>query len=364
MLARLLGVAAIGIFGAINACQADECNPADFAHLTNYTEDIRVNILYAEALHQKKQLDGSHSATGDFIGWAAFTDAGQLHYLDELNQQFNLAYSSSDQRTLLDYGLDATGEKGYEACLNNLQKSIYLRPIDKTPPKSDFSVEMRLVNFPSGGAIPIQLKIQNGSFGNFPGILKLSKDKKTLTANIQGGGKFAISIHRNISLPFSLTATALTKRPDYDVLSLPAEPTVIVTETRYSTDVYTPGCFQCSSGSTKTLCVKVPNDEIIVGGSERLEGFQQGNSDGMVATLQTGSLHPQNDAQRTKYTAKYDPHLTCVNTGVSVGAVRGDTNWCGISYLTATVMVAVPRGQSSSGRVSNPPRQLTCQLHP
>jgi hypothetical protein len=137
---------AVLVLAGSSVCEASNCNPRDFKDLMISTEDVRKDIIFSDELKKRNQLDAAHHGAGDFIGWANFSDAGQLNYLETLQRTFNANITYEDQSKLLYSALSGVGAQAYADCLKNDNHIIFVDPMSDLANlgSNQFTVSVRL----------------------------------------------------------------------------------------------------------------------------------------------------------------------------------------------------------------------------
>jgi hypothetical protein len=345
---------------------AVECNPTDLKDVTLYTQDIQTKILFLQDYRKSANLSNKTAVGIGLPGYANLTGQKQEEYVDTLINNLHLDVNVSDRRYLYLSAMNPHAREMYKDCLDHLDKSIFVVPSANSQLGDTFSVNARLRNFPSDRSIPTFITVTGGNIQSEPPAWTFDHGKTTrIAGKIRAGTSVAVNVRRDLNKPFEFTVTAGSPgATQNETMALPSQPAEVKQELRIS-KVITLACNGCpGNAGSDTLCVNVPDNEVIVPGSERFVAMAKG--DGTEWTTQENSHYPATNPGESeadylvRYSGLYQPHQSCLAVA-GRGLAKGRT-WCGSGYVSVQVLLSVPRGTSSSGRVPKEPT-LDCELH-
>ena len=172
-------------------------------------------------------------------------------------------------------------------------------------------------------------------------------------------GAVAVFVHRNPDKSLELTVNAGAQiNLAAAKLDLPPREEVLefVEATRYS-DPWQVNCGGCAvPGPLGDLVLSTKNDEVIIPGSENVVLYNKGY--GVGWQIKGGQLFDISDEKKKEDYSANQYHSHDVSVHVGAGATITSAWWCGVVYLSAKVLVKVPRN-SKVDQYRAPPK-LAC----
>jgi hypothetical protein len=305
-----------------------DCDPVKILIQDHYslTTDNR-NALVLNQQHDDITTKNQAIDTS-YVGYGYATGKESNDFADAIHDKFNLDYRSSQQRWEAYTHLSDNARQAYADCLKASDENIFILP----DPNTDADATTVLLNVkvrnyvPQKTPIVMQATFKYDQGSDKPGHL----DQDDAHQTMQPGSTAVFNLTRDPSKPLTFRAKVgnqavafvIPPRPDF----------LIKREIRFSNTVTTYGhpCNDCHD--THQICVELAADDdaVVIPGTTQFVALKN---------VQDGLLHVMSPDG-------YSPRKVCMKGGQNVGRNNANLNFCG--YLTAEVLVKVPRGLKES----------------
>jgi hypothetical protein len=271
----------------------------------------------------KHKTTTSTSGSLDFFGVAKLTGYDRTDYIRDVTELFKYAFQQTDKRYLYLSAFSGLSLEAYEDCLRNSYRNIYIIPSTGSAAVKDFSVQVKLRDYPGDFVIPVVVKMVTGGEIRTPPVdWNLSNNKAEASGSMRPNDMVPISVSRNTTVPFELTVEVGKEHRSSETMRLAPVPAFeLVEESRYSA-VYTSNCHRCTNASNQNgnLSIALTNDEVIVPRSEYIEFGDDGSSPGFSPKSNRYAF--DNIADPAVYSKEYHPHN--VNIPISINTAPNE----------------------------------------
>lgn len=259
-------------------------------------------------------------------------------------------FQLSDKRYFYLSAFSNNSLQAYIACLDNSHRNIYIVPSTGAAAAQDFTISVRLRDFPGNPEMPVVAKVvAGGAIHSQPAGWRLSSDRSAASGTMHPNDEVPIAVTRDTNVAFEFDVEVGKDNPRTEIMRLgPAPAFKLVEENRYG-DVYASDCEECFNESHQdgTLAINVGNDEVIVPRSEFIYFGQDGSSPGYSPL---GSRYAFDNLNAGDYSKAYNPRSVGIPVHVNTAPHPHGTVWCGRWLLAVKVLVAIPVSAEKSGK--------------